>query len=84
VESAKNYLKGNLSLSLENTESRMVFLAKNEITFSKIVRLSDIFRGISNVLREDVISLSQEILSKNPVVVILGKPKKADYIKNIM
>lgn len=63
INIAKNQIKGNMLLSLENTESRMSRLAKSEHYFGKIRTAHEIIQAINDVTREHVVQLAQSTLS---------------------
>ena len=58
LSSAKEQLKGNLLLSLENTDSRMGRLAKNEIYFERFISTDEILEGIEKVSIDRVSALA--------------------------
>jgi predicted Zn-dependent peptidase len=51
---SKEHIKGNLLISLENSESRMGRLAKNEIYFGSYIPLKDTLRAIDGISKSDV------------------------------
>lgn len=53
LQDAKDFLKGNLALSLEGVDVRMGWLAKDEITFQKNFTFQDIIDSISGVTLAD-------------------------------
>jgi predicted Zn-dependent peptidase len=61
LRSAKEQLKGNLLLSLENTDSRMGRLAKNEIYFNRFISTEEIIEGIERVSADDVADLARQL-----------------------
>lgn len=63
IQAAKEQLKGNLLLSLENTDSRASRLAKNEIFFGRYVPTEEIINGIEKVRAEEVQALARQIFS---------------------
>jgi predicted Zn-dependent peptidase len=60
LRSAKEQLKGNLLLSLENMDSRMGRLAKNELYFNRFVSTEEIIEGIEEVKAEEVSALANQ------------------------
>ncbi len=63
INLAKNQIKGNMLLSLENTESRMSRLAKSEHYFGKMRTAAEIIQAINDVTREQVVQLAQSTLA---------------------
>lgn len=71
---AKEHLKGNLLLSLENNDNRMTKLAKNEIYFGRQVPIREILDGLQSVSSEDVVDLGRELFQENCITLeLLGK-----------
>jgi predicted Zn-dependent peptidase len=60
---AKDHLKGNLMLSLENTASRMSNLARQEIYFERQVSLDETLDGIERVTAADVQRVARDLFS---------------------
>jgi len=58
---AKEHLKGNLLLSLENSDNRMTKLAKNEIYFRRQIPISEILDGLRHVSSDDVVALGAQL-----------------------
>jgi len=72
VETSKEHLKGNLLLSLENSENMMTRLAKNEIYFNTYVPVGKILQEIEGVNEEKVRSLASELFNGNFCLTVLG------------
>ncbi|MCX7857509.1 MAG: insulinase family protein [Deltaproteobacteria bacterium] len=72
---AKQHIKGNLHISLENTESRMGRVAKNEIYFGRYIPVRETLRSIDRITVADVNALIKEIFKspENLSVVVLGE-----------
>lgn len=81
---AKQHIKGNLHISLENTEARMGRIAKNEIYFGRYIPVRETLRAIDKVTVKDVNDLINEIFDslENISVIVLGETDK-DMIKEI-
>ncbi|MDD4665505.1 MAG: insulinase family protein, partial [Clostridia bacterium] len=62
---AKEQIKGNLFLGLENVSSRMTRLGRNELCLNRIVPLSEIVERISAVTLEDVKILAGDLFKDN-------------------
>lgn len=61
IKAAKEQLKGNLLLSLENTDSRVSRLAKSEMYFGRIIPIQEIIEGIDQVTADEVRTLAEQI-----------------------
>lgn len=84
LQDAKDFMKGNLALSLESVEVRMGQLAKDEITFQRSFTFDDIVDLINGVTRDDFSRICRRIFdNKKLTVVSVGKfgrrkvPKKS-------
>lgn len=55
------HLKGNLLLSLENTDNRMTKIAKNEIYFDRQISIPEIVSGLERVTANDITELCKEL-----------------------
>jgi predicted Zn-dependent peptidase len=70
---AKDHLKGNLMLSLENTASRMSNLARQEIYFERQVSLDETLAGIERVTAADVQRVAGDLFSDGRLgITVLG------------
>jgi predicted Zn-dependent peptidase len=72
---AKDHLKGSLMLSLENTGSRMSYLARQEIYFGRQFSLDETLDGIEAVAADDVKRIANEIFEGELAMSILGNLK---------
>jgi predicted Zn-dependent peptidase len=77
LQDAKDFMKGNLALSLESVEVRMGQLAKDEITFQKNFSYADIVGFINRVTTDDFMRICGRIFgNKKMSVVSVGKLAK--------
>jgi predicted Zn-dependent peptidase len=58
LERAKGHVKGSLAISLEDANSRMNLLGRNEITGQEHLSVDQIVEAISAVTHEDVIDVA--------------------------
>jgi predicted Zn-dependent peptidase len=72
---AKDHLKGSLMLSLENTGSRMNYLARQEIYFGRQFGLDETLAGIEAVEAEDVRRIANAIFRGGLAMSVLGNLK---------
>jgi predicted Zn-dependent peptidase len=73
LQGAKEQIKGSLLLSLENTDSRMSRLAKNEIFFHRFISTEEIIEGIEKVSADDVRQLAQRVFKPQALsLTVLG------------
>ena len=74
---AKDHLKGNLMLSLENTASRMSNLARQEIYFERQVSLDETLAGIERVTAADVQRVACDLFSDGRLGITLLGPESS-------
>ncbi len=65
LKRAKEQIKGNLFLGLENVSSRMTRLGRNELCLNRIIPLSEFVEHISAVTLEDVQVLARDLFEDN-------------------
>jgi predicted Zn-dependent peptidase len=70
LQDAKDFMKGNLALSLESVEVRMGQLAKDEITFKRSFSFGEIVDSINRVGRDDFIRICERIFGKRKLSVV--------------
>ena len=70
---AKDHLKGNLMLSLENTASRMSHLARQEIYFERQFSLDETLEGIERVTPADIQRVAHHLFTDGCLgIAVLG------------
>ena len=70
LQDAKDFLKGNLALSLESVEVRMGWLAKDEITFGKNFTFKDIIDSINGVTQDDFGRICDRVFGRKKLSVV--------------
>jgi predicted Zn-dependent peptidase len=75
---AKKHIEGNLHISLENTESRMGRIAKNEIYFGRYIPVKETLRAIDKVTVKDINDVIQAVFKsfQDLSVIVLGNGEK--------
>lgn len=74
LNSAKEYLKGNLVIALDSVDSRMSRLAKNEMHFNRRIPVHELIAEIEKVSAAELTELANEIfIKKNIALTLLGK-----------
>lgn len=61
LSKAKEYLKGHLSLEMEDSRSINEFFGAKEVLIGKKDSLEEVFAGIDKVTQEDVVSLAKKL-----------------------
>jgi predicted Zn-dependent peptidase len=70
---AKEHIKGNLTLSLESTSSRMIRLGRNEFALGRQVAPEEIEERIDAVTADEIVGLSRELFAEDQLgLCILG------------
>jgi predicted Zn-dependent peptidase len=72
---AKDHLKGSLMLSLENTGSRMSYLARQEIYFRRTFSLDETLGAIEAVTGDDVQRIADDLFKGDLGMSLLGNLK---------
>jgi len=81
---AKEYLKGKLSLKLEDTEEQAHFLARQELIIKDKMNLKQIIKKIDSVSLAEVNAIAKKFLvDKNLYTSIIG-PYTTEEIQNIL
>jgi predicted Zn-dependent peptidase len=62
LTAAKEYLKSSVILNADDSEQRMLRLAKNEINFGHYIPLEDIIKGVERVTTEEILDLAREFM----------------------
>ena len=79
LNSAKELLKGNYLLGMENTDNRMTGLARNEIYFGRQITPEEVVSRIDAVQREEIRSLAERIFRDDALAVAaLGPVSQKD------
>jgi len=75
---AKDFMKSNLFLSMENMEAIMTRIARNEMCFGKYISFADLVESIERVTAEDIQRLAQKIFGNQELTfTALGPLEKA-------
>jgi predicted Zn-dependent peptidase len=77
LKKAKEALKGNLILSLENTSNRMIRMAQSELYHNRIKTTEEVIKNIDRVSPSDLLELSNELLEENSFIKVIIKSKNA-------
>jgi predicted Zn-dependent peptidase len=78
---AKEHIKGNLTLTLESTSSRMIRLVRNEFALGRQVSPEEIERRIDAVTAQDAQELARELLvDENLGLCIIGPVDESQIV----
>ena len=76
LDKAKESLKGNLILSLENTSNRMIRMAQSEIYFDRIKTVEESIGKIETITESDILEIANELLNEELFDKIIIKSQK--------
>lgn len=74
LDKAKESLKGQIILSMENTSNRMIRIAQSELYFNKVKTINDIIKEIDLVTSSDVSNAANEFLNPQMLFRLYIKP----------
>ena len=76
---ARDYLIGQIDLSLEGTENQMMWIAEQMLGYGKTVPPDQIKRRLAEVRASDVRNVAREFLRPEGLSLALVSPLKSDY-----
>jgi predicted Zn-dependent peptidase len=83
LQLAKEHIKGNLTLSLESTSSRMIRLGRNEFALGRQIAPEEIEERIDKVGASEVMQLAQELFAEDQLgLCVLGPVDAASIAWN--
>lgn len=81
LEGARAYTKGNILLSMENTENLMVKLAQNEIHFGRYIPVEETLQKVENVTQESLMALAAHTFAEGQYTVsVLGPAEDTERL----
>ncbi len=82
---AKEYLKGRITLSLEDSEEQAHFLGKQQLLYPAVRDLKEYFAAIDAVTRDQVNTVANTLLTADKMrLVVIGKDLKEEQLKEWM
>ncbi len=86
LNSAKEYIKGNMYINAENNDYRMNRLAKNEFLFGQYVPFEEVEKKVNMVTPEDIQAWFRSIYSPDKMASMLYGPveKESETPENIL
>jgi predicted Zn-dependent peptidase len=81
LQRSKDYLKGNLLLSLESTMSRMSNLARQEMYFGRYISLDEIARRVDAVTAEGIQEIARDLFKPEQIALTVLGPMPAVKIR---
>jgi predicted Zn-dependent peptidase len=84
LKNAKDFVKSGLFLSMDNMETIMTRIARNELYFNKYIPLEEVVESINRVERRQITNLASQVLgSKSMMITGLGPLEKAEIDWNV-
>lgn len=78
LKRVKEYLKGSMLLSLENTSNRMIRIANSILYFNRVISIEEMVTKIDSITKEDILSQSHELLNENEMTRVIIKSKNVN------
>ncbi|NLY88615.1 MAG: insulinase family protein, partial [Firmicutes bacterium] len=79
VQRAKEQIKGNFWLSMENTTNRMSRLAKSDLFYKKIITPEEVVARIDRVTADEVLRVARTLFQDNLLTLTAIGPFPPDY-----
>ncbi len=84
LQDAKEFTKGNILLSLENTDNLMVRMAQNEINFGYDIPIETVMNRIEAVTEHDILELADHLFATDKTAfTMLGPVSDKAFIENM-
>jgi predicted Zn-dependent peptidase len=85
VRRAKDFLKGKVTLSMEDSEERAHFFGKQQLLYPKVRDLNDYFAEVENVSTDQINKLANQLLQKDRFrLVVIGKEKDEKKLEDLI
>ncbi len=85
LKKAKEYIKGHIALSLEDTEQVSLFFGIKEIILEKVETPEDVFKGIDKVSIDDVLRVAKKLFVPEKLnLAIIGPYKDQERFEKII
>jgi len=85
LQRAKDYLKGKVTLNMEDSEERAHFYGKQQLLYPKIKDIPDYFAAVDAVTKEQVDALAKRLLTPEKMkLVVIGKADDKDRLLSLL
>jgi len=85
LKAAQEHLKGSIILGSESPDSRMIRLAKNEITYGRYIDFDEILDQVAQVTVDQVVGVARKYLSpENLSLTVLGPLEPSDLSTDVL
>jgi predicted Zn-dependent peptidase len=85
IRKAKEYLKGHIALSLEDTKRVTRFVGEDELILGKSDSVEKIYEGLESVTKEDILRVAKKFCVPERLnLAIIGPYDNVERFKNIV
>lgn len=82
---AKEYLKGSITLNLEDSEERAHYYGKQELLYPKVREVDEFFAEIDKVTKGQVNALAEKLLKPEELrLAVIGKEKSKERLEGLL
>lgn len=82
---AKDFLKGKVTLSLEDSEERAHFFGKQQLLYPEVRDINEYFTKVEGVSQQQINALAKRLLTpENMRLVVIGKENDADALTKLV
>ena len=82
---AKEYVIGQIMLSLENTKNNMIQIGDNILTFGKVIPLKETLHALKNISREEILETANDIFKPESVnLALVGSVPQKKFLEDIL
>ncbi len=82
---AKDFLKGKVTLSLEDSEERAHFFGKQQLLYPEVRDINEYFKKVEGVSQKQINALAKRLLApENMRLVVIGKENDADALTKLV
>ncbi len=85
VQRAKDYLKGKITLSLEDSEERAHFYGKQQLLYPHTRDIEEYFSEIDKVTKKQIDTVAKKLLKNEELrLVVIGKGEKSEELESLL
>jgi len=85
LKAAQEHLKGSIILGSESPDSRMIRLAKNEITYGRFIDFDEVLTRVAEVTVDQVVAVAREYLSPEKLsLTVLGPLESSELSADVL
>ena len=85
LQRAKDFLKGKITLSMEDSEERAHFFGKQQLLYPAVKDLPDYFKAVDSVTLDQINTLAKKLLQKDRFrLVVIGKEKEEERLEELI